>query len=52
MDPQALYLIVMGRMHVTESRISANDVKLVTESDGAEIVKLTIGKDTNATSVS
>ena len=38
MDPQALYLIVLGRMHVTEFRISTNDVTVVTESDGAEIV--------------
>src|SRR5260221_5684109 len=36
--PHALYLILLGRMHVIEFRISANDVTVVTESDGAEIV--------------
>jgi len=40
MDSQALYLIVLGRMHVTEFRISANDVTLFTGCDGAEVFNL------------
>ena len=39
MDSQALYLIVLKRMHATGFRISANDVMLVTE-DGAEVLNL------------